>query len=82
MVRTQIQLTEGQARRVRRLAEEQGVSMAEVIRRCLDQVLESGEPDRVALYARAEAVVGRFEDRSGADDLARRHDDYLATSFE
>ena len=82
MVRTQIQLTEDQARRVRRLAEEQGVSMAEVIRRCLDQVLESGEPDRSALYSRAEAVVGQFEDGSGAHDLARKHDDYLATSFE
>jgi len=82
MVRTQIQLTDGQARRVRRLAQEQGVSMAEFIRRCLDQVLESGGPDRSALYERAEAVVGRFEDPSGADDLARRHDHYLGTSFE
>ena len=82
MVRTQIQLTDGQARRVRCLAQEQGVSMAELIRRCLDQLLESGEPDRAALYERAEAVLGQFEDRAGADDLARRHDDYLATSFE
>ena len=82
MVRTQIQLTDGQARRVRRRAEEQGVSMAEFIRRCLDQALESDEPDRSVLYERAEAVVGRYEDPSGAHDLARRHDDYLATSFE
>ena len=82
MVRTQIQLREGQARRVRRVAEEEGVSMAEVIRRCLDQVLKSGEPDRSALYSRAEAVVGQFEDGCGAPDLARKHDDYLATSFE
>ena len=82
MVRTQIQLREGQARRVRRLAEEQGVSMAEVIRRCLDQVLKSDQPDRSALYSRAEAVVGQFEDGCGAPDLARKHDDYLATSFE
>ncbi len=82
MVRTQIQLTDVQARSVRRLAQEQGVSMAEFIRRCVDQILDSGEPDRSALYERAEAVVGQFEDPSGADDLARRHDDYLATSFE
>ena len=82
MVRTQIQLTDAQARRVRRLAQEQGVSMAEVIRQCLDRVLESGEPDRSALYERAEAIVGRFEDHSGARDLAHGHDDYLATSFE
>jgi len=82
MVRTQIQLTEGQARHVRRLAQEQGVSMAEFIRRCVDQILESGEPDRSALYDRAEAMVGQFEDPTGADDLGRGHDHYLATSFE
>ena len=82
MIRTQIQLTDGQARDVRRLAVEQGVSMAEFIRRCVDQVLESGEPDRSALYERAEAVAGRFTDPSGADDMARGHDDYLSTSFE
>ena len=82
MVRTQIQLTDAQARLVRRLAEERGVSMAEVIRRCLDQALEAGEPDRSALYERAEAIVGQFEDRSDAHDLGRGHDDYLATSFE
>lgn len=82
MIRTQIHLTESQARLVRRLAEEQGVSMAEIIRRCLDQVLESGAPDRSALCEQAEAVVGQFEDRCGAHDLARRHDDFLATSFE
>jgi hypothetical protein len=82
MVRTQIQLTDAQARRVRRLAKERGVSMAEVIRTCLDQVLESSEPDRSALYERAEAIVGQFEDQCDTRDLARRHDDYLATSFE
>jgi len=82
MVRTQIQLTDAQARRVRRLAKERGVSMAEVIRRCLDQVLESDKPDRSALYDRAEAIIGQFEDQCGAHDLARGHDDYLTTSFE
>jgi hypothetical protein len=82
MVRTQIQLTDAQARGVRRLAKERGVSMAEVIRECLDQVLTSGEPDRTALYERAESIVGQFEDPSGAHDLARKHDDYLAKSFE
>ena len=56
--------------------------MAEFIRRCIDQALESGEPDRSALYERAQTVVGRFKDPKHADDVARRHDDYLATSFE
>ena len=39
MVRTQIQLTEEQARRLKALAAEQGVSMAELIRRSVDTVL-------------------------------------------
>ena len=82
MVRTQIQLTDTQARRVRRLAQERGVSMAEVIRQCVDNLLESGEPDRSALYDRAGAIVGQFEDLSGARDLSQAHDDYLADSFE
>ena len=56
--------------------------MAEVIRGCLDQILESGEPDRSALYERAEAIIGQFEDQCGVHDLARKHDDYLATTFE
>ena len=56
--------------------------MAAVIRECVDRALEPVEPDRSALYDRAEVVVGQFEDHSGARDLARGHDDYLATSFE
>jgi hypothetical protein len=66
-------LTDAQARRV---------SMAELIRQCIDSTLASGEPDRSTLYERAEVIVGRFEDRAGACDLAEAHDDYLATSFE
>lgn len=56
--------------------------MAELIRQCIDSTLASGEPDRSTLYERAEVIVGRFEDRAGACDLAEAHDDYLATSFE
>ena len=39
MVRTQIQLTEEQAARVRRVAAERRVSMAEVIRDTIDRAL-------------------------------------------
>ena len=82
MIRTQIQLSEVQARRVRVIARREGVSMAEVIRRSVDRMLETDEPDVDDLYARAAAVVGQYEDVEGAPDVATRHDDYLASAFE
>ncbi len=77
MVRTQIQLTEEQARRVRRIAQEEGVSIAEVIRRCVDQGLEESRPSRAELWEKVLAVAGRFEDSTGAEDVSERHDEYL-----
>jgi len=82
MVRTQIQLTEEQARRLRREARQQGISLAEAIRRCVDRSLAGERADRAKLYERAAALVGRFADRKGARDLARAHDRYLDQAFE
>lgn len=82
MVRTQIQLTEEQARRLRTRARERGVSLAEVIRQCVDTALAEQAPSRAELYGRAAGLVGRFADRRGARDLARAHDDYLDQAFE
>jgi hypothetical protein len=82
MVRTQIQLTEAQARQLRALAREQGISLAEMIRRCVDAVIGQHGPDRAALYERAEGLVGRFDDRDAATDLSRRHDEYVTEAFE
>jgi hypothetical protein len=66
MVRTQIQLTEQQARRLRAQARERGLSLAEVIRRYVEKGLAAEAPDRRALYERAARLVGRFRDRRGA----------------
>lgn len=82
MVRTQIQLTDKQARRLRAEARDRGLSLAEVIRRYVDKGLSEGMPDRAALYDRAERVVGRFHDRRGARDVSSKHDLYLDESFE
>ena len=78
MIRTQIQLTEAQVRKLKRAAAEQGVSMAEVIRRCIDRGVSEELPDRAAAYRRASALIGAFEDRRGACDVSTGHDDYLA----
>ncbi|MCG6928598.1 MAG: ribbon-helix-helix protein, CopG family [Acidobacteria bacterium] len=82
MIRTQIQLTEEQARRLRARAREEGVSLAETIRRYVDRGLEGEKADRADLYARAARAIGRFVDRRGAKDLAARHDRYLDEAFD
>ena len=82
MVRTQIQLEEEQARRLKLLAQQLGVSMAEVIRRYVDRGLQEETPSRAELYARTASVIGRFPDLEGRTDLASEHDRYLEDAFE
>ncbi len=81
MIRTQIQLTEEQARRLRQAARERGVSMAEVVRRCIDRGLATEVPDRAARYARAVDLVGAFEDPTGSRRVAESHDQYLDDTY-
>ncbi len=82
MVRTQIQLTDQQARRLRAEARERGLSLAEIIRRYVEKGLSGDTSDRTARYERAARTVGRFRDRRGARDLSRKHDRYLDEAFE
>jgi hypothetical protein len=82
MVRTQIQLTEQQARRLRAQARDRGVSLAEVVRRCVDKGLADESSDRAAQYDRAARLVGRFPTRRGTRDISSRHDRYLGEAFE
>jgi hypothetical protein len=69
------------AHRLRARARDRGLSLAEVIRRCVDRALEEA-PNRAVLYDRAAQLVGRFRDRSGARDISSKHDRYLDESFE
>jgi hypothetical protein len=75
MIRTQIQLTEAQAAALKALSARTGLSIAELIRRGVDRLLDSGEVDQVERRRRAMAAVGQF--RSGLSDVAERHDAYL-----
>lgn len=80
MVRTQIQLSEGQIAALKSQAVTEGVSMAELIRRGVDLVLEtSGSGHRPERVQRAIAATGRF--RSGMHDLSSNHDKYLAETY-
>jgi Arc/MetJ-type ribon-helix-helix transcriptional regulator len=81
MVRTQVQLPEEELAELRRLAAEEGVSVSELVRRGVRQLLRSGRsPSREELWERASRVVGKF--RSGRSDIAQRHDDYFVEAIE
>jgi hypothetical protein len=82
MIRTQIQLTPDQEAKVKRLAAERDVSMAEVIRDAIDLIPESDV--RAARFARALAAIRgtTFRDVDGATDVAENHDAYLADIYE
>lgn len=80
MVRTQIQLTEEQARALKRLARRKHVSLAALVRAGVDEVLRSeGAITDAERRRRAVKAAGRF--RSGRRDLSERHDEQLAESF-
>ena len=82
MIRTQIQLTENQLRRVKRLSRQRNVSIAEVLRSFVDQGVSAEAPQRDVAYQRARQVIGRFPDKEGARDLAREHDRHLEGAFD
>lgn len=77
MVRTQIQLTDDQARELKRLAAQRQVSMATLVREAVDQLLSADE--RAARWERALAAVGRF--RSDGSDVSTNHDGYLDDAY-
>lgn len=81
MVRTQIQLPEDQARRLKQLAAEQGRSMADLIREGIAGVLaRTGRPDDEERRRRALAVVGAFRSKTG--DVSEEHDEHLAEFYD
>ena len=82
MVRTQIQLTEAQARRLKSAARQLGVSFAEMVRRCVEGALASKAPSLAERYERASRLVGRFRDRSRARNLSANHDKYLEEAYD
>jgi len=83
MIRTQIQLEVRHERAIKKIAKRDGISMAEVIRRCVDAALvaEGGE-DMSARYRQAAQLVGAFASADRAADVAANHDDYLDEAFE
>jgi hypothetical protein len=83
MLRAQIQLTPEQHRQLRRWARHRGVSVAEAVRRCIDETLarEEAAPTREARVRAALAVCGKYHDPKGPSRVAREHDRHLAEAF-
>jgi hypothetical protein len=80
MVRTQIQITEEQAAALKERSALLGVSMAELIRRGIDRILEpNGGSLQEERVRRAIQAAGRF--RSGLHDVSANHDKYLAEVY-
>ena len=83
MVRTQIQLTPEQHRRLKRWAQQRGISLAEAVRRCVVEHLEAQDaaPPRATLVREALKVAGTYRDPDGATDVAREHDRHLSDAY-
>jgi hypothetical protein len=80
MVRTQIQLTEQQWQALKSLAARRGVSVAELIRQSVGNLMQaSRDVSDEERKQRAIRAAGRF--RSGHADVSVDHDRYLAESY-
>ena len=81
MVRTQIQLTEEQARKIKKIAASRGISMAEAIRAAVNEAIKSNAGNAMEdKRQRALGIVGKF--RSGKKDVSKKHDAYLTEAFK
>jgi hypothetical protein len=79
MTALRVQLTEEQARKLKRLASERGVSISALIREAVDRLDDELSMDEK--WERALAVVGKYRDGSGARDVAVNHDRYLEDAY-
>jgi hypothetical protein len=80
MVRTQIQLTENQAARLKELAHGNSESVAAIIRQALDEFFSKQAPNRGMLYRQALTAVGKYE---AADHyISIEHDRYLEEEYK
>jgi len=73
MIRTQIQFQKKTYESLKTKSKETGKSISEIVRRSLDQTIESQECDQK--WARALNSLGKFA--SGLDNLAKNHDEHL-----
>ena len=76
MVRTQIQLTEEQYKKLKQLARRREQSLATLVREGVERVLqEANEPNLDEARRHALLIVGKYQ--SGEMDVSTHHDKYL-----
>jgi hypothetical protein len=78
MVRTQIQMTEKQAGRIRETAGQMGICVSELVRRAVDRALAT-QSQRELIRKRSLNVIGCVA--SGKGDLSANHDKYLDDAY-
>ena len=79
MIRTQVQFTEDQYRKLKEISKSNHKSLSAIIRQAVDQLLLTRKPDRTALYRHAGTLVGKY--RADKTDIAIKHDKYLDEAF-
>jgi metal-responsive CopG/Arc/MetJ family transcriptional regulator len=79
MIRTQVQFTEEQYKKLKEMSQSNHKSLSAIIRQAVDQLLLTRKPDRSALYRHAGAVVGKYN--ADKTDIAVKHDQYLVEAF-
>jgi hypothetical protein len=80
MVRKQIQLTEDQAKALKKIAQSRHLSVAELIRKAVDTVIKSNTVvNAEERHKRAMEIVGKFS--SGKRDVSKKHDLYLTEVY-
>jgi hypothetical protein len=82
MVRTQIQLTEEQYQALKTLANDNNVSVSELIRQGVDQVIVTSHGISLSeRRKRAIAIAGRFHSKDKSSHVSTEHDSYLADIY-
>ena len=80
MIRTQVQFTEKQWEALKKIAAARHVSVAEIVRQSVEQMLRSPDNRTLDEYRQLAAeIVGKYG--SGHSDISTNHDQYLADSY-
>ena len=81
MVRTQIQLTEEQARNLKEMAIREKTSIADLVRKSVDALINSSAGiDSDERISRAILACGKYH--SGSNDISTNHDAHLAEAYD
>ena len=83
MMRTQILLTREQHRELKRWAQQRNISLAEAVRRCVQERLaaEQAAPTRATMVREALSAAGAYRDPESATTIAREHDKHLVKAY-